>query len=250
MKKPALLAGLLAVPVIFSSTVSAINSFKLGDVEITPSFIATESDENGQVLAATTEEPTDETSTAQANKTDQATTEQSANQNVYVTVEKGDSLSKIASAHGTTWRRLFDANEFIADPDVINPGDKIRIPAANEELASRETPVKPKAKPAATTTKIKRSTSQRVASTPAPAVASGSVWDRLAQCESGGNWHINTGNGYYGGLQFLPSTWRAVGGTGLPHEHSREEQILRAEILLSRSGWGQWPACAKKLGLL
>ena len=54
------------------------------------------------------------------------------------------------------------------------------------------------------------------------------VWDRLAQCESGGNWAINTGNGYYGGLQFSLGTWQAYGGTGLPSQHSRETQIAIA----------------------
>ena len=75
------------------------------------------------------------------------------------------------------------------------------------------------------------------------------VWDDLAQCESGGNWEINTGNGFYGGLQFHPDTWRSVGGSGLPHEHSREEQIRRADTLQERSGWGQWPHCSEQLGL-
>ena len=77
----------------------------------------------------------------------------------------------------------------------------------------------------------------------APSVASNSVWDKIAQCESGGNWHINTGNGYYGGLQFSAATWRSVGGPGLPHQHSRETQIKYAKILQARSGWGQW-GCA------
>jgi uncharacterized protein YabE (DUF348 family) len=77
----------------------------------------------------------------------------------------------------------------------------------------------------------------------APSVASNSVWDKIAKCESGGNWHINTGNGYYGGLQFSASTWHSVGGTALPSDHSREEQIKRAKILQQRSGWGQW-GCA------
>jgi len=72
---------------------------------------------------------------------------------------------------------------------------------------------------------------------------SDSVWDKIAQCESGGNWSINTGNGYYGGLQFSAATWHSVGGTGLPSDHSREEQIKRAKILQARSGWGQW-GCA------
>ncbi|HEY0888973.1 MAG TPA: transglycosylase family protein [Nocardioides sp.] len=80
--------------------------------------------------------------------------------------------------------------------------------------------------------------------------AGDSVWDRLAQCESGGNWSINTGNGYYGGLQFSPGTWRAYGGTGLPHEHSREEQIRVATKLRdAQGGYGAWPGCAAKLGL-
>jgi hypothetical protein len=75
------------------------------------------------------------------------------------------------------------------------------------------------------------------------------VWDDLAQCESGGDWHVDTGNGYYGGLQFSASTWRAVGGSGYPHEHGRAEQIRRAELLLDEQGWGAWPACSSKLGL-
>lgn len=85
--------------------------------------------------------------------------------------------------------------------------------------------------------------------TTSPAVPAGSVWDRLAECESGGNWSINTGNGYYGGLQFSASSWRAVGGTGLPHQHSRETQIAFAEKLKAKQGWGAWPACSRKLGL-
>ncbi|MEJ5866656.1 transglycosylase family protein [Pseudokineococcus sp. 5B2Z-1] len=87
-------------------------------------------------------------------------------------------------------------------------------------------------------------------STPSAPVASGSAWDRLAQCESGGNWSINTGNGYYGGLQFNLQTWRAYGGSGYPHENSREQQIAIAEkVRADRGGYGAWPACSRKLGL-
>jgi resuscitation-promoting factor RpfB len=86
-------------------------------------------------------------------------------------------------------------------------------------------------------------------STPSASVASGSVWDRLAQCESGGNWSINTGNGYYGGLQFSLSTWRAYGGSGYPHQNSRAQQIAIGQKLQAAAGWGQWPACSAKLGL-
>jgi resuscitation-promoting factor RpfA len=74
-------------------------------------------------------------------------------------------------------------------------------------------------------------------------------FDRLAQCESGGRWNINTGNGYYGGLQFSAATWRSVGYGGLPHQASREVQIQAGQKLQARSGWGQWPACSRKLGL-
>ncbi|MBO9523715.1 MAG: DUF348 domain-containing protein [Nocardioidaceae bacterium] len=84
----------------------------------------------------------------------------------------------------------------------------------------------------------------RVGTKQAPAVSSGSVWDKIAQCESGGNWHANTGNGYYGGLQFNLGTWQAYGGTGRPDQHSREEQIAVAERLRDASGgYGAWPHC-------
>jgi resuscitation-promoting factor RpfB len=78
----------------------------------------------------------------------------------------------------------------------------------------------------------------------------GTVWDSLAQCESGGNWAINTGNGYYGGLQFNLGTWQAYGGTGLPSNASRETQIAVATRLRDATGgYGSWPACSAKLGL-
>ena len=75
------------------------------------------------------------------------------------------------------------------------------------------------------------------------------VWDRVAECESGGDWSINTGNGYYGGLQFSLSTWKAFGGEGMPHEASREEQIRIAQKTLAVQGPGAWPTCGKKAGL-
>ncbi|RCK70787.1 DUF348 domain-containing protein [Desertihabitans brevis] len=79
--------------------------------------------------------------------------------------------------------------------------------------------------------------------------SSDGVWDRLAKCESGGNWSINTGNGYYGGVQFSAQTWKAYGGKGLPHENSKAEQIRIAKKLQAAAGWGQWPHCSAKLGL-
>jgi LysM repeat protein len=78
--------------------------------------------------------------------------------------------------------------------------------------------------------------------------APSSVWDKVAQCESGGNWNTNTGNGYYGGLQFSAGTWRAYGGSGSAHNASREQQIAVAERVLAAQGWGAWPVCSRKAG--
>ncbi len=78
----------------------------------------------------------------------------------------------------------------------------------------------------------------------------GTVWDQLAACESGGNWAINTGNGYYGGLQFSLSTWQSYGGPGYPHQQSRETQIMIAErVRAATGGYGSWPHCSQSLGL-
>jgi len=77
-------------------------------------------------------------------------------------------------------------------------------------------------------------------------------WDRLAQCESSGNWAINTGNGYYGGLQFNPRTWTSFGGGAYAptaNLATREQQIVVAERVLERQGWNAWPSCSRKLGL-
>ena len=82
---------------------------------------------------------------------------------------------------------------------------------------------------------------------PQATAAPDSDWDKLAQCESGGNWAINTGNGYYGGLQFTQSTWEANGGSGSASNASREEQIRVAENVLATQGPGAWPVCGQYL---
>ncbi|OBF08388.1 resuscitation-promoting factor RpfE [Mycobacterium sp. ACS4054] len=82
---------------------------------------------------------------------------------------------------------------------------------------------------------------------PPPPVRAYSVnWDAIAQCESGGNWGINTGNGFSGGLQFTSSTWHANGGSGSPQNASREEQIRVAENVLHSQGIGAWPVCGRR----
>jgi resuscitation-promoting factor RpfA len=73
-------------------------------------------------------------------------------------------------------------------------------------------------------------------------------WDVIAACESGGNWHANTGNGYYGGLQFSPGTWQANGGHGSAANASREEQIRVARNVLASQGIGAWPVCGRRGG--
>ena len=88
-------------------------------------------------------------------------------------------------------------------------------------------------------------------SAPAGGTAS-EVWDQLAQCEAGGDWTADTGNGYYGGLQFHPDTWAAHGGRQYAeqaHQASRAEQIAVAERVRDAQGWSAWPHCSRELGL-
>ncbi|MCF1599620.1 LysM peptidoglycan-binding domain-containing protein [Streptomyces muensis] len=90
-----------------------------------------------------------------------------------------------------------------------------------------------------------------LAATGNAAAADSAVWDRIAQCESGGNWHINTGNGYYGGLQFAASTWRAYGGTAYAptaDRASKDQQIAVATKVQRAQGWGAWPICSARAG--
>ncbi|WP_043681231.1 LysM peptidoglycan-binding domain-containing protein [Streptomyces xylophagus] len=90
-----------------------------------------------------------------------------------------------------------------------------------------------------------------LAATGNAAAADSGVWDRIARCESGGNWHINTGNGYYGGLQFSAGTWRAYGGSAYAataDQASRSAQIAVATKVQHAQGWGAWPVCSVKAG--
>lgn len=178
-------------------------------------------------------------------------------------VQPGDTLSNIAVNFGSTYQRVFDANTFIKNPDLIYPGQRLRIPSASEHLANRPIPgdtpmpssespqiasAQPAPAPAPTQPTIHASYQYEDPS-PTVTVSDGSAWDRLAACESGGDWSDNTGNGFYGGLQFTLSSWRAVGGQGLPSQASEAEQIARAQILEARQGWGAWPVCSVKAGL-
>ncbi len=149
----------------------------------------------------------------------------------------GESLADVAKAYGIPgedgWRRLYDANPDIVNPDLVEVGTPVRIPDADEDVEPRELPT-----PARPSRGVSRSGGAR-----------GDVWDQLAACESGGNWAADTGNGYYGGLQFSVRSWQAVGGTGMPHHHDRSVQIAMGQRLRAAQGWGAWPSCARRLGL-
>ncbi len=157
------------------------------------------------------------------------------------------------------------AEQVIEDPElprgeeeVVDPGrpgertSVVRVTTQNGREVSREqvragssTPSSPRI--------VRVGTGEPEPEATAPSVSDGSVWDRLAQCEATGNWSINTGNGYYGGLQFDRRTWQAYGGgeyADLPHQASREEQIAVATRMRdARGGYGAWPSCSRKLGL-
>lgn len=132
-----------------------------------------------------------------------------------------------------------------APPPAVDPGPAY---AAIDAYLSTSTTTTT----STTSTTVARPATIRTASVGAPAVAGDppdSDFDRLASCESGGRWDLNTGNGYFGGLQFSASTWHANGGAGLPHERSREEQIEVARRTWRARGWSPWPWCSRHVGL-
>ncbi|WP_306799010.1 transglycosylase family protein [Nocardioides sp. OK12] len=175
---------------------------------------------------------------------------------VFTNVEKATRKVTESIAFGTVERT--DSSMFEDEEDVVREGRAgarnatYKVTLRNGEVVGREL-LKATVTREAVDRILAIGTKERPAPAPAPSAnfASGSsVWDSLAQCESGGNWAINTGNGYYGGLQFNLQTWRAYGGAGYPHTSSRETQIAVATRLRdARGGYGAWPSCSAKLGL-
>jgi uncharacterized protein YabE (DUF348 family) len=154
-----------------------------------------------------------------------------------VRIEKVEKTETVKIEHETTIKD--DPDALVGETEVITDGkngenrEQVTLVYADGKLRERIVrATEPVSKPV--TEVVSRGTSR---------TAPDSVWDKIAKCESGGNWKINTGNGYYGGLQFSAATWKSVGGPGLPHQNSREVQIKYAKILQARSGWGQW-GCA------
>jgi LysM repeat protein len=177
--------------------------------------------------------------------------------NKVVTVERGDYLTKLAKENDTSALRLFYANKSINDPDLIYPDQKLRVPTADEKLATRPVPTNQQLATPTKAESVKAAAPQRAvrkaasSTAAAPSISGGSLWDRIAACESGGNWHINTGNGYYGGLQFSASTWLGYGGGSYASRAdlaTREQQIAIAQKVQASQGWNAWPVCSYKAG--
>ncbi|WP_152351770.1 transglycosylase family protein [Brachybacterium subflavum] len=121
--------------------------------------------------------------------------------------------------------------------------------SSSSKTASAKTSEK---KSQGSSSKKSTSSSKSSSSAKAPSVSDGSVWDTIARCESGGNWSINTGNGFKGGLQFTDQTWRAFGGgayASSADQASRAQQIAVAKKVQAAQGWGAWPGCTSKLGI-
>jgi hypothetical protein len=129
---------------------------------------------------------------------------------------------------------------------TVTPSDRVDPPTDRTVAATLDDAI------------ARRAALEATAPPPPPRTIPGGVvpietWEAVARCESGyggePDWSINTGNGFYGGLQFTLNSWQWVGGTGMPHEASRETQIAMAERLFERQGWNAWPACSRSLGL-
>lgn len=148
------------------------------------------------------------------------------------TVKAGDSLSSIAARHHRTWPQLWFANRHkIGNPHMIVPGERLRVPGPHGRSMALP---------------VQAPVSASAPSSPAASSASGVDWNAIATCESSGNWGANTGNGYYGGLQFTQQTWLANGGgqyASSANLASPGQQIAVAQRVLASQGIGAWPVC-------
>ena len=135
------------------------------------------------------------------------------------------------------------AHAFVRRPAYGRTVDRqaIRERVARQQRASRSA-TRQRVAPAPTT-----APKPKIAAAPAPGYAL-DVWQRLRNCEAGGRYDRNSGNGYYGAYQMSAGTWRSLGYKGLPHQAPPEVQDEAARKLQARSGWGQWPACSRRIG--
>jgi LysM repeat protein len=178
------------------------------------------------------------------------------------TVRPGDSLSAIAAhayGSGADWPAVWWANRHqLANPDVIAVGQQLSLPASGQVpawMARAALAAVPGASPApapaapVSASQADPAPAQAAPAQAAPAASSdsdGANWSAIAACESGGNWSDNTGNGFYGGLQFTEQTWLAYGGgqyASSANQASESQQIAVAQQVLAGQGIGAWPVC-------
>jgi len=177
-------------------------------------------------------------------------------------VAAGDTLSGIARQNCWNYKQFREANPQVTDPDKIKTGQKLHklAPVSPcKPVVVKQVAKKQPDKKATDTTVPSKPADKKTTATPhsppqAPATAPDRevVWDKVAQCESGNRWNINTGNGFSGGLQFTPSTWKEYGGTQhapAAYKASKAEQIAIAEQVYIGQGAGAWPVCGKKAHL-
>jgi LysM repeat protein len=183
------------------------------------------------------------------------------------TVRPGDTLSAIAArAYGSEadWPAVWWANKRqVPDPDLIIAGQRLALPAsgrvpawlARAALAATAAPAAPAPAvsadpaPAVPADPAPAAPPAQAAASPAPASASGVNWSAIAACESGGNWSISTGNGFYGGLQFTEQTWLGYGGgqyASSANLATPGQQIAVAQRVLAGQGIGAWPVCGAR----
>jgi LysM repeat protein len=175
------------------------------------------------------------------------------------TVHSGDTLSTIAAdAYGNAadWPAIWWANRHqVPNPNIIAVGQRLQLPASGHVPASvaraaqAAIPAPPPSAPAQAPA-VSAPQGDPPAATPvsaaAPASSGGANWSAIAACESGGNWSTNTGNGFYGGLQFTEQTWLAYGGgqyASSANLASESQQIAVAQRVLAGQGIGAWPVC-------
>jgi LysM repeat protein len=175
------------------------------------------------------------------------------------TVRAGDSLSAIAAyAYGSAadWPAVWWANRHqVANPNVLVAGQRLQLPASGQvpawmaraalAAASGTAPVAPVSAPQADPAPAVPAAPVPVAAS-VPASSGGVNWSAIAACESGGDWSADTGNGFYGGLQFTEQTWLAYGGgqyASSANLASEAQQIAVAEQVLAGQGIGAWPVC-------
>jgi len=173
---------------------------------------------------------------------------------VSYTVKQGDTLSAIAAhAYGkaSDWPAVWWANRHqVPNPNVIAAGERLRLPASGQvsawmARAAQASIPAPDPVAAASVPQAAPAAAAPV-STAAPASSGGANWSAIAACESGGNWSANTGNGFYGGLQFTEQTWLGYGGgqyASSANQATAAQQIAVAQRVLAGQGIGAWPVC-------